>query len=391
MARTFALPLMAVAIAACSNGDGVQIGTGQDPDPVVVDFPLAYVKTPLPTDANGLFEQQDVREQITFDFGADLYFRDRAAVGAEEINITGEITQGLGAIRDVEIDYDGSRLLFSMRTPFDENIAEEDQVATWNIWQYTFDTGELVRVITSNLTAEGGHDIMPKYLPDGRIIFSSTRQMQSQALLLDENKGAFPAMDEDQNEYAFNLHIMNDDGTGLRQVTFNQSHDLDPSVMADGKVVFSRWDHNQSNNQVNLYRMNPDGSQTELLYGQWSHDTGTNDSTIQFMQPRETEDGRVIVIARPFTGTEGGGELLLIDTSNYVENTQPTKDNIGVLTGPAQGNATINQVVTEPNTYWRPCPSVGTSRCSTSARLLFRPKRPRLHSIGSPWEFGLRS
>ncbi len=342
------MSLACIAIAACSKGDGVQIGTGQNPDPVVIDFPIAYIKAPIPTDDNGLFAQQDLREQITFEFGADLYFRDRAAVGAEPINITGDITQGMGAIRDVEIDYDGSRLLFSMRTPFDPNVDEDDQVATWNIWQYTFETAELIRVIPDNLTSEIGHDIMPKYLPDGRIIFSSTRQTQSQALLLDENKGAFPAMDEDENEFAFNIHVMNDDGSGLKQITFNQSHDLDPSVMADGKIVFSRWDHNMSNDQVNLYRMNPDGSAIELLYGQWSHDTGTNGATIQFMQPRQTEDGLVMVVARPFTDTDGGGDLIVIDTAQYVENTQPTKDNIGVLTGPAQADATVNDVVTEP-------------------------------------------
>ena len=239
--RTVALSLACITIAACSKGEGVQLGTGQNPDPVVIDFPIAYIKAPLPVDDNGIFEQQDLREQITFDFGADLYFRDRAAVGADAINVTGDITQGLGAIRDVEIDYDASRLLFAMRAPFEMGVAEEDQVATWNIWQYTFETGELVRVIADNLTAEIGHDIMPKYLPDGRIIFASTRQTQSQALLLDENKGGFPAMDEDENEFAFNLHVMNDDGSGLKQVTFNQSHDLDPSVMADGKIVFSRW------------------------------------------------------------------------------------------------------------------------------------------------------
>jgi hypothetical protein len=316
--------LACIAIAACSKGEGVQLGTGQNPDPVVIDFPIAYVKSPVPTDDNGVFEQQDLREQITFDFGADLYFRERAAVGADPVNITGDITQGMGAVRDVEMDYDGSRLLFSMRTPFDPNVDEEDQLATWNIWQYTFETAELTRVIPDNLTSEIGHDIMPKYLPDGRIIFSSTRQTQSQALLLDENKGAFPAMDEDGNEFAFNIHVMNDDGSGLKQVTFNQSHDLDPSVMSGGKIVFSRWDHNTT------------------------HDTGTNGATIQFTQPRETEDGRVMVLAKPFTNTDGGGQLVVIDTQQYVENTQPTKDNIGVLTGPAQEEATINSVVTEP-------------------------------------------
>jgi hypothetical protein len=293
--RIVVLSFACIAIAACSKGDGVQLGDGQEPDPVVIDFPIAYIKAPLPTDDNGAFEQPDLREQITFEFGSDLYFRDRAAVGALPVNITGDITQGMGAIRDVEIDYDGSRLLFSMR-----------------------ETGELVRVIADDLTSEIGHDIMPKYLPDGRVIFASTRQTQSQALLLDENSqgGGFSAMDEDENEFAFNLHVMDDDGNNLKQVTFNQSHDLDPSVMADGKIVFSRWDHNTGNNHVNLYRMNPDGSALELLYGQWSHDTGTNNSTIQFMQPRETEDGRVMVLARPFTNTEGGGELVLIDTAH---------------------------------------------------------------------------
>jgi len=351
--RMVVLSMACVLFAACSSGDGVQIGTGQDPDPVVIDFPIAYIKSPLPVDDNGDFQQQDIREQITFDFGAELYFRDRASPSADAINITERVSQGLAAIRDVEIDYDGSRLLFSMRVPFDPNVAEED-LPTWNIWQYTFETDELLRVITPDLTAEIGHDIMPKYLPDGRIIFSSTRQTQSQAILLDEGKGAFPAMDEDQNEFAFNIHVMNDDGTGVKQVSFNQSHDLDPEVSADGKIVFSRWDHNAVNDAVNLYRMNPDGSELEMLYGQQSHDTGTSGSTIQFTQPRQVTDGRIMTLARPFTNTEGGGELILIDTPQYLENRQPTRDNIGVLTGPAQEDATINEVSTIPG-----APSIG--------------------------------
>jgi hypothetical protein len=341
---------VALLFAACGgSGDGVSIGSGQNPDPVVVDFPIAYIKAPLPADDNGELRHPDIREQISFEFGADLYFRDRASPSAEGINITGEVSQGLAAIRDVEIDFDGSRLLFAMRVPFDPNL-DEDELPTWNIWQYTFETAELKRVIASDLTAEIGHDIMPKYLPDGRIIFASTRQTQSQAILLDEGKGAFPALDENDNEYAFNLHVMDDDGNNVKQVTFNQSHDLDPAVLDNGQIVFSRWDNNGPNDAFNLYRMNPDGSNLELLYGQHSHETGTNGATIQFTQPRQAEDGRIMTVARPFTDSEGGGELLLIDTPQYVENTQPTRENIGVLNGPAQQDATINAVSTEPGT-----------------------------------------
>ena len=345
--RFAALISVAAAIAACSQGDGVSIGTGQDADPVVIDFPLAYIRAPIPVDDNGDFEQEDLREQITFDFGADLYYRDRASASAEAINITGELTQGLAAVRDVEIAYDGSALVFAMRYPFDPNADEED-LPTWNIWKFTFDGSVLERVIKSDLTAEIGHDIMPKYLPDGRLIFTSTRQTRSQAVLLDEGKAGFPAMDEDQNEFAFSVHVMNDDGSGVEQLTFNQSHDLDPAPMGNGQIVFSRWDHAGNNDEVNLYRMNPDGSALELLYGAQSHATGTNGEIVQFMQPRELEDGRVMVLIRPFTDTEGGGELIAIDTPQYLENTQPTAPNIGILNGPAQEDATINQVSTEP-------------------------------------------
>jgi hypothetical protein len=172
--------------------------------------------------------------------------------------------------------------------------------------------------------------------------------------LLDEGKPGFPAMDEEQNEFAFNIHVMNDDGSGVEQITYNQSHDLDPAPMGNGQIVFSRWDHAGPNDEMNLYRMNPDGSALELLYGAQSHDTGTNGDTIQFSQPRELEDGRVMTLIRPFTDTEGGGELIAIDTPQYVENTQPTAPNIGILNGPAQEDATINQVSTEPGV-----PSVG--------------------------------
>jgi len=353
--RAAALLSSVAIIAACGgSGDGVSIGTGQDPDPVIIDFPIAYIRAPIPTDANGDFQQDDLREQITFDFGADLFFRDRASPGALAVNITGELTQGLAAIRDVEIAFDGSALVFAMRFPFDPNLAEED-LPTWNIWKYTFEGAVLERVITSDLTSEIGHDIMPKYLPDGRIMFSSTRQTQSQAVLLDEGgKPGFPALDEDQNEFALNIHLMDDDGTGIQQVSYNQSHDLYPAVMANGQVVFSRWDHAGSNDAVNLYRMNPDGSSLEMLYGQQSHATGTSGDIVQFVQPRELEDGRIMSLLRPFTDTEGGGKIIAIDTPQYLEITQPTAVNIGILSGPAQEDATVNNVSTVPG-----APSLG--------------------------------
>lgn len=347
-AMRFAVSLATLCfIAACGgSGDGVSIGTGQDPDPVIVDFPIAFVRAPLPLDDQGVLEQSDVRELITFNVGADLFFRDRASPSALDVNITERETGGLGDVRDVEIAYDGSTLLFAMRGPANLNLALDDpNQPTWNIWEYEFATDTLRRVIASDLTAEIGHDLAPHYLPNGRIVFTSTRQLRANAVLIDEGKPQFSAVDENRNEFAFVLHVMNPDGSSIEQVSFNQSHDFDPSVLSNGQIVFSRWDNMGVNSGVNLYRMNPDGSNLELLYGQNSHDTGTNGEIVQFMRPRELADGRIMALVRPFTDTAGGGDIVVIDTPVYIENAQPNKFNPG-MPGPAQVPATVVNVST---------------------------------------------
>lgn len=338
---------MVGTLAACGGG-GVGPGGGQSPDPAVLDVPIAYVKRPLALDDQGRFEPIDLRDLRTFRIGADLYVRKRAAASAPEINVTGRITQGSGLydIRDLDASYDGSRVVFAMRGPFIEGADEEDQ-PTWNIWEYEIGADTLRRVIASDLVAEEGQDVAPHYLPDGRIIFSSTRQRQSKAVLLDEGKPQFEADDEQRNEPAFVLHVMSANGTDIHQVSFNQSHDMDPTVLSNGQVLFSRWDHAGSNNEINLYRMNPDGTSLELYYGAQSHDTGTDGATIQFVQPREMPDGRILAVAKPFETAEGGGDLVAIDGRNFVENLQPTAANAGVLAGPAQSRVVVNDVRTD--------------------------------------------
>ncbi len=337
--------VIALALVGCGGDDGIGPASGQGPDPVVVDVPIAYVVRPVPEGAQGVLPTTDVRRLLDrFEVGADLVIRERASPSAPEINVTSALTEGQYDIRDVSVSWDGERLLFSMRGPFIEGADPEDQ-PTWNIWEYHRLDERLRRIITSELTAELGHDLAPQFLPDGRIIFTSTRQRGSKAMLLDEGKPQFDALDENFNEPAFVLHVMNDDGSDIRQVSFNQSHDLSPSVLSNGQVVFSRWDRYGSRNEISLYRMNPDGTDLELLYGKNSRRTGRNGTDVHFLRPREMPDGRIMVLAQPFQTQYLGGDLVLIDTANYVENTQPTAANAGALSGPAQTAATASDVV----------------------------------------------
>ena len=345
-ARWVLLASAAVLAACAGGGDGsVGVGSGQDPDPVAVDFPIAYTKGPLFDDQMQLQSSTDVRDVLRFNVGTDLYMRDRASPTAVERNVTMRETQGVGDVMGAEISADGTKILFAMRGPFDPNLNADEQ-PTWNIWEYEIATDTLRRIIASDITAEAGQDIAPHYLPDGRIIFSSTRQRTSKAILLDEGKPQFEAQDENRQNPAFVLHVMRDDGSDLHQVSFNQSDDLDPSVLDNGKVLFSRWDHAGNVDEINLYQMNPDGSDLELLYGAQSHMTGTNNAEVQFLDAREMMDGRIMAVVRPFDQPELGGAITIIDTPTYVENTQPISAYAGLM-GPAQTPATPNQVRTD--------------------------------------------
>ena len=348
--RVLALALAVTAVAACSGeGDGsVGVGTGQDPDPVAPDFPIAYTKGPLNNADDDLQVSTDVRVILRFAVGTDLFLRDRASPTAPERNVTLRFTQGKGDVSGVEISSDGKKALFAMRGPVDEGLALDDpDQPKWNVWEYVIATDTLRRLIVSDLTAQQGHDLSPHYLPDGRIIFVSTRQQTAKAILINDGKPQYDARDEDREEPAFVLHVMRDDGRDeFKQVSFNQSSDYEPTVLDNGKVLFSRWDHAGNVNGIHLYQMNPDGTELELLYGAESHLTGTNNDTVQFVSAREMLDGRIMAILRPFDHPELGGAITIIDAKTYVENTQPIATFAG-MAGPAQTAATPNQVRTD--------------------------------------------
>jgi hypothetical protein len=340
--------LCCLLLGACGGGSA-SIGGGSGSgglDPLVEDFGIAYVRQPVPDT-----DDEDLRDPMAFHPGGDLIFRDLASPSASERNITAAVTGGMGDVRDVEVSYDGTQLLFSLHLPEIQGAAPEDQ-PTWNLWEYDIPTRDLHRVIASDIIAEDGQDIAPHYLPDGRIIFSSTRQRTAKAMLTDEGKPQFSAQDEDRRGPAFVLHVLDARNgpvqtSDIQQVSFNQSHDLDPTVLSDGEVMFSRWDNMGNRNGIHLYKMYPDGTDLRLVYGANSHDTGTNGAIIDFTEVRETLDGRIIALIKQSTGSFQGGDIVTIDTTDYVDNQQPTAVNAGILTGPAQVSDAFGQVRTD--------------------------------------------
>lgn len=279
-ARWF-MPVLLGLLAACGGSDEGVVVRG--------DFPIVYVDRA----AAAVGEPAD---GVVFVPGGDLYLRELASPSSSSTNITRSYTQGRGDVSGPEASYDGRRIVFSMRGPNDE---------TWSIWEYSLDSRRLQR-----LTDDTADDLDPHYLPDGRIVFSSSRQVGTRQQLEDAGREPYSYRTGYGRETALVLHVMNADGSDIEQISFNQSHDRNPTVRMNGEIMYARWDHMGNRNQQPIFTIRPDGRQLDVLYGAFSPGDA-------FLHPRELPDGRVISTVLPLAGSRSGGALVIADVRTH--------------------------------------------------------------------------
>lgn len=312
------------------NGCDTQKSGFTSEDPGLIKSPIAYIKRPIPVDEDGDEIQNNITEPVFFAAGGDVYIRDNSSALTQEKNITNSLTQGVGDVKHLRPSADGENLLFTLRLA-DAN-ANDDIVPAWNIYEYSVLDDTLTAVISDALIAQEGNDIMPEYLPDGRIVFSSDRQREAGKLLTNEGKPRFKTLTDEGNVPSFFIHVMNDDGTEIKQISFNQSHDLYPIVLKQshsGQILFIRWDNAERQGAFDLYKMNPDGTDVSLVYGSHSHEN-VNAVDFEFTRPEEMEDGKIMMIVRPDSGTFDAGNIVMVDIENYIDNDKPIHSLMGL-------------------------------------------------------------
>jgi hypothetical protein len=147
-----------------------------------------------------------------------------------------------GVIRDVDVSHDGRKILFAWKKSDreDDYHLYDMDVATGNVRQLTFGLGYA--------------DYEPCYLPSGDIVFNSTRCVQTVDCFWTE---------------VGNLYTCDKDGKYLRRLSFDQVHTNYPTVLDDGRVVYTRWDYNDRGQMYvqALFQMNPDGTGQTEFYG----------------------------------------------------------------------------------------------------------------------------
>ncbi|MEI6891530.1 MAG: hypothetical protein V5783_05090 [Pontiella sp.] len=146
-----------------------------------------------------------------------------------------------GIARDPEISADGSRVVFSMR---------KNQADDYHIYEINTD-GSGLKQLTS---LPGVSDIDPAYLPDGKIVFSSTRE---------------PKFCMCNRHIMANLYRMDGDGANIHQIGKSTLFEGHSTVMDDGRILYDRWEYVDRNfgDAQGLWTVNPDGTMHTVYYG----------------------------------------------------------------------------------------------------------------------------
>lgn len=153
---------------------------------------------------------------------------------------------GDGIYRDVHLHWRADRFLFA----FGNGSDRWDSLVSYNLYEVGVD-GDGLR----QLTRGPKNDAEPFYMPDGQIGFTSDR---SEHYVMCGG-----------NRHSPLLHVMDADGSNVRQLSFNVFNDFNPTVMPDGRILYSRWEYNERSvtSLHNPFTMNPDGKMVAPFYG----------------------------------------------------------------------------------------------------------------------------
>lgn len=199
-----------------------------------------------------------------------------------------------GYVGEPEISWNGKQIIFTRRG---------NESPWWHIWRINIDGSQLEQI-----TDGPYHDVGPAYLPDGRIVFASSRSG-----IRDEYHG-----------YACTaLYVMNTDGGDIHPIATNIGRDNEPALLSDGRIVFSRLEvfYSRNKTELTLHAVHPDGTNDTVLYGPerrlfWrnlDHGPPAPDDgqeaplthrVLRMTQPQPMPDGRIVV------STQGGLTLI---------------------------------------------------------------------------------
>jgi len=194
-----------------------------------------------------------------------------------------------GGVRDPQVSYDGKKILFSYRKagqPY------------YHLHEINVDGTGL-----RQLTFGPFNDIEPTYLPDGDIVFCSSRV-----------KCNVPCY---YTPVAV-LYRCSADGGNIRRLSANIEHENTPWPLPDGRIMYLRWEYVDRSQVLfhHLWTTNPDGTGQMVFFGNM-HGGGAYLDAKPIPNPEATRDPKVVMIHSPGHGrTEHLGYIEIVAPSD---------------------------------------------------------------------------
>jgi len=165
------------------------------------------------------------------------------------------LTKTDALIRDPCISFDGKKVVFA--------ISGKGKGKGYKLYEMTITDPASLKQLTIDDEGLSDNsftvaDFEPCYLPNGNIMFTSTR-----------NYGIVDCASEPST----NMFLMAGDGKFMRQVGYDQVNTFYPVLMDDGSVLYTRWEYNDRDltNSMGLFTMLPDGSHQTEYFGNQTH------------------------------------------------------------------------------------------------------------------------
>ena len=231
-----------------------------------------------------------------------------------------------------DLSYDGAKLLFAFCKYYPETSGNPNKVDKASIPEDAF-----YHLFEMNVDGSGVHqltggsydDFDARYLPNGDIVFLSTRRGQfvqcTAATSLSTLGAAMPDSyvrcggGPSRPVAVYTLHTMGPDGSRLRTISPFENFEWTPSVTNDGRIIYARWDYVDRSNMpyMSLWSTRPDGTHPETVYGNFTH------APHCIFEARAIPDSKKLIFTASAHHSITGGSLVLLDTSVGVDGTEP--------------------------------------------------------------------
>ena len=235
------------------------------------------------------------------------------------------LTEGFapGNVIRPDISYDGSKVLFAWCKHYpglrdwpdklDKTRLPEDSF--YHLFEVQIDGSGL-----RQLTFGKYNDFDGRYLPNGEIVFCSTRR--GQATQYSPATAAVAAADPALPECyvrcgggperpcaVYTLHVMDAAGQRLRPISAFEMFEWTPSVDDQGRILYSRWDYvdRYGQNNMGLWATLPDGSGVQAVFGNYTRNPEC------FFEARSIPGSRRLIFTATGHHSITAGSLVLLD------------------------------------------------------------------------------